>query len=156
MGSEISKVNAKSNRIPPNFLRRRLHDMRKRRRFSRPTKQTTPSKKELLSYVIEEDENLEGSLGKREYVTKDHMKRLEAHDDQERVAKLIEAIVQEDVEGDHGDVEDEDDDNNKDDQRMIKPHAEEGPGSPSFRVYFTNNNVEDKKINEVIIGMYLL
>ncbi|TMX03986.1 hypothetical protein EJD97_012499 [Solanum chilense] len=159
MGGEISKVKGKNYRIPPNFLRRRLHDKKKRRRFRRPTKQSTPSKKELLSYAIEDDENLEGSLGKSEYVIKD-IKKAEANDDhQERVAKLIEAIVQEnddeeeDKERDYGDVED--DDNHKDDQRMIKrSYDDDGPGSPSFRVYFTNNNngVEDKKINEVIIG----
>ncbi|KAG5617567.1 hypothetical protein H5410_017391 [Solanum commersonii] len=158
MGGEISKVKGKNNRIPLNFLRRRLHDKRKRRRFHRPTKQSTLSKKELLSYAIEDDENLEGSLGKSEYVIKDIIK-VEANDDhQEKVAKLIEAIVQEDddeeeEERDHGDVED--DDNNKDDQRMIKrSYDDEGPGSPSFRVYFINNNnvVEDEKINEVIIG----
>ncbi|KAK4734916.1 hypothetical protein R3W88_009177 [Solanum pinnatisectum] len=160
MGGEISKVKGKNNRIPPNFLRRRLHDKRKRRRFRRPTKQSTPSKKELLSYAIEDDENLEGSLGKSEYVIKD-IKKVEANDDdQERVAKLIQAIVQEnddkeeeeEEERDHGDVEG--DDNHKDDQRMIKrSYDDEGPGSPSFRVYFTNNNnVEDKKINEVMIG----
>lgn len=148
----MSKVNTKSNRIPTNFLRRRLHDTKKRRRFGRPTKQSTPSKKVLLSNVMEEDENLEGSLKKGEI--KD-MKKIEAHDDQGRVAKLIEAIVQEDGEeekGIHGDVAD--DDNNKDGQRMIKhTYDDEGPGSPSFRIYFTNNNnVEDKKINEVIIG----
>ncbi|XP_015160614.1 histone H2A.Z-specific chaperone CHZ1 [Solanum tuberosum] len=161
MGGEISRVKGKNNMTPPNFLRRRLHDKRKRRRFHRPTKQSTPSKKELLSYAIEDDENLEGSLGKSEYVIKD-IKKVEANDDhQEKVAKLIEAIVQEDdddeeeEERDHGDVED--DDNNKDDQRMIKrSYDDEGPGSPSFRVYFINNNnvVEDEKINEVIIGMY--
>uniref|UniRef100_M0ZZ07 Uncharacterized protein n=1 Tax=Solanum tuberosum TaxID=4113 RepID=M0ZZ07_SOLTU len=159
MGGEISRVKGKNNMTPPNFLRRRLHDKRKRRRFHRPTKQSTPSKKELLSYAIEDDENLEGSLGKSEYVIKD-IKKVEANDDhQEKVAKLIEAIVQEDdddeeeEERDHGDVED--DDNNKDDQRMIKrSYDDEGPGSPSFRVYFINNNnvVEDEKINEVIIG----
>lgn len=158
MGGEISKVKGKNYRIPPNFLRRRLHDKKKRRRFRRPTKQSTPSKKELLSYAIEDDENLEGSLGKSEYVIKD-IKKVEANDDhQERVAKLIEAIVQEnddeeeDKERDYGD-----DDNHKDDQRTIKrSYDDEGPGSPSFRVYFTNNNnvVEDKRINEVIIGMY--
>ncbi|MCD7451217.1 hypothetical protein HAX54_010232 [Datura stramonium] len=156
MGGEVSKVNAEGKRIPQNFLHR-LHGMRKKRHFSRPTKKSTPSKKELLSYVTEEDEKLEGRLGNGEYVIKD-MKKLEAHDVQERMAKMIEAIVQEDEEEvDHRDVKDEDDDNNKDDQRMIKrTHIEEGgdvcPGSPSFRVYFTNNNVEDKKINEVIIG----
>ncbi|XP_059306210.1 uncharacterized protein LOC132057601 [Lycium ferocissimum] len=159
MGGEVSTVKANGmatpTRIHPNFLHR-LHDMRKRRRFRRRTKQSTPSKKELLSYVIDEDDKLEGSLEKGEYVIKD-MKKLEA-DEQERVGKLIEAIVQEDEEdGDHGDVEDEDDDDNKDDERMIKrTHVEEGgdvcPGSPSFRIYFTNNNVEDKKIKEVIIG----
>ncbi|KAK6794825.1 hypothetical protein RDI58_008278 [Solanum bulbocastanum] len=157
MGGEISKVKGKNNRILPNFLRRRLHDKRKRRRFRWPTKQSTPSKKELLSYAIEDDDNLEGSLGKSEYVIKDITKVEANDDDQERVAKLIEAIVQEndddeEEERDHGDVED--DDNHKDDQRMIKrSYDDEGPGSPSFRVYFTNNNnVEDKKINEVMIG----
>lgn len=101
---------------------------------------------------MEEDENLEGSLGKGEYLIKD-MKKIEAHDDQERV---IEAIVQEDDKEEKGQHEDVvDDDNNKDDQRMIKrSYDDEGPGSPSFRIYFTNNiNVEDKKINEVIIGI---
>ncbi|KAM3381545.1 hypothetical protein P3S68_007118 [Capsicum galapagoense] len=157
MGGEVSKVIGKSNRtIPSNFLRRSLHDIRKRRRFSRPTKQSTPSKKELLSYFIEGDEE---SLEKREFTIKD-MKKIEAYDDQERVAKLIEALVQEEDREEEGDVEDyENDDNNKDDQRMIRRSKVEedgdvGPGSPSFRVFFTNNNnVEDiKKINEVTIG----
>nr|XP_016474469.1 PREDICTED: uncharacterized protein LOC107796234 [Nicotiana tabacum] len=146
MGGEVSKVNASPTRIPPKFLYR-LDDIKKRRINGRTSKQSTPSKKELLSdHVIDEYEK--ESLRKEESVYKD-MKKVEA--EKERVAKLIEAIVEEEEEGEHGDVED--DDNYKDDDRVIKRHVEEDncPGSPSFRVYFTNNNVEDKK-NAVNIG----
>ncbi|XP_009780481.1 uncharacterized protein LOC107804119 [Nicotiana tabacum] len=149
MGGEVSKVNASPTRIPPKFLYR-LDDIRKKRRINRRTsKQSTPSKKELLSdQVIDEYEK--ESLKKEESVYKD-MKKVEA--EKERVAKLIEAIVEEEEEGDLGNVEDEDDDNYKDDERVVKRHVEEDNciGSPSFRVYFTNNNVENKK-NEVNIG----
>ncbi|XP_016483127.2 uncharacterized protein LOC107803848 isoform X1 [Nicotiana tabacum] len=159
MGCGVSKIDANGvatpNRILPNFPNRRRH------------KECTPSKKEPLLLMHEIPDEDHANINRHSISAPkcdDNMSCVTSEGSNEkRVAKIM-AIVQEEEKyneggGVHENEENggEKDDNNDDDLRAInklRVDEEDGdlyPSSPSFRVYFTDTDVESNK-NDVAAG----
>lgn len=153
MGCGVSKIDANGvatpNRILPNFPNRRRH------------KECTPSKKEPLLLMHEIPDEDHANINRHSISAPkcdDNMSCVTSEGSNEkRVAKIM-AIVQEEEKyneggGVHENEENggEKDDNNDDDLRAInklRVDEEDGdlyPSSPSFRVYFTDTDVENNK-----------
>ncbi|XP_019248953.1 PREDICTED: uncharacterized protein LOC109228251 isoform X2 [Nicotiana attenuata] len=149
MGCGVSKIDANGvatpNRILPNFPNRRRH------------KECTPSKKEplLLMHEIPDEDHANNRHSISAPKCDDNMSCVTSEGSNEkRVAKIMAIVQAEEKNNEGGGVHEneenggEKDDNNDDDLRAInkvRVDEEDGdvyPGSPSFRVYFTDTDVE--------------
>ncbi|KAF3644098.1 putative pyruvate dehydrogenase E1 component subunit beta, mitochondrial-like [Capsicum annuum] len=149
MGCGVSKIDSNGAATPnrsilPNFNTRK----------KQPNK-SIPSKKESLLLMPENNDD-RPSISKTKFYDNSNGLTSEVSnkkdDDEKRVAR-IKTMVEEAEKNDEGE-EKEEDNNDDDDQRAIKKvHVNEQddnafPNSPSFRVYFTDKEVETKKKND--------
>uniref|UniRef100_M1CK70 Histidine-rich protein n=1 Tax=Solanum tuberosum TaxID=4113 RepID=M1CK70_SOLTU len=157
MGCGVSKIDANGVATPnrsilPNFPTRKKQS----------NKCNIPPKTQPMLLMPENDDRLTISALKCDvdlnYVAP---KAYKDENDEKRVAKIRTMVEEAEKNDEKGrlllhedEAEEEDDGHDDDDQRAIKKvHAgeEDGnafPGSPSFRVYFTDKDVETKKIND--------
>ncbi|KAK6148033.1 hypothetical protein DH2020_018945 [Rehmannia glutinosa] len=167
MGCNVSRLDANGATLParlrPLFLQR-LEEIKARRHAGRPgLKDPTPSKKELLCHIDQEDNNpsqhlvIEDSVKKPEQTTKGTDVRvgelreneIGKNDDVKR--NLVKNEMKESpiddpkakIEDSFTDADEDEVDDDDDDERMIGYEDDDAfPGSPSFRVYFKDNPVD--------------
>uniref|UniRef100_A0A5B7CEV5 Uncharacterized protein n=1 Tax=Davidia involucrata TaxID=16924 RepID=A0A5B7CEV5_DAVIN len=147
MGCGASRLDAQGVAIQARLgplLRRRIEDIR-RRAHGDTLRDTTPSKKVLLVDGSEEEENSQsdlddnarkgtGSSSSEDSLTHKHWTSNGASNkDEKSRGKVYYIEAKEEVEEELG--EDEEDEEGR----------EIGPGSPSFRIYFTDNLADDNK-----------
>ncbi|XP_015078918.1 uncharacterized protein LOC107022853 [Solanum pennellii] len=151
MGCGVSKIDANGVATPnrsilPNFPTRKKQS----------NKCNIPPKKQPMLLMPENDDRLSNSALKCDvdlnYVAP---KAYNDENDEKRIAKIktmVEEAEKIDEKGRliHDDEGEEGDGHDDDDQRAIKKVHDDNafPGSPSFRVYFTDKDIETKKIND--------
>ncbi|GER45515.1 P-loop nucleoside triphosphate hydrolasessuperfamily protein with CH (Calponin Homology) domain [Striga asiatica] len=134
MGCSVSRLDSHghpfSARLRP-LLLQRFDEMKARRHHvGHPLKDTTPSKKELLSSDDIDKNTDEYEINNNHNNNDGRYKAHEAKDD--------------DVFMDADDDVEDDDESDSESERRIGHREEDAfPGSPSFRVYFKDNEIED-------------
>ncbi|CAA0806904.1 Unknown protein [Striga hermonthica] len=156
MGCSVSRLDSHghpfSARLRP-LLLQRFDEMKARRHHvGHPLKDPTPSKKELLS-SDDIDKNTDDDINdhhpmikpEQEPLNKNHNNNDGRYKDEAKEAKEDDVFMDadEDVEGDDNDDVDDDDSDSESERRIGHREDDAFPGSPSFRVYFKDNEIED-------------
>ncbi|KAM3322502.1 flap endonuclease 1-like [Capsicum chacoense] len=145
MGCGVSKIDSNGAATPnrsilPNFNTRK----------KQPNKSIPSKKKSFL--LMPENNDDRPSISTTKFYDNSNEVSNKKDDDEKRVARI--KIMVEEAEKNNEGEEKEEDNNDDDDQRAIKKvHVNEQddnafPNSPSFRVYFTDKEVETKKKND--------